>query len=171
MRFLITVLLLIFPLSVLATDNSCLLSKYEKYAVEQEIWQKNLTGLITTNNPELKEVAELYLHDQLVLIKKRLLAVTLLLDTSPEKLKTDLKVSRWVQLNIADENELAKNNKAYNQMFKKSKANKNRKAHKYGDKLRGVMRTQIASSKDFKVLYSSFSEKIKGINKIVCSAT
>ena len=170
MRNLLTIVLLVFPLSVLAMDESCLLSKYERYAAAQKSWQKDLTELIILNNTELKEVADLYLNDQLLLIQKSVMAVAMLLDLSPEKLKSDQKVNRWLQLEGSDDNELAKQSVAYNQVLEKSKANKNRKPHKNGDKLREIVRTKIVPSKDFKVLYSNFSDKVRAINNTVCSA-
>ena len=170
MYYPLSVLLLIFPLSVLAIDESCLLSKYEKYVLVQQNWQKDLTELATSNNPELKEVADLYLNNQLILIEKSLIAVTLLLDQSPEKLKTDQKVNRWVQLDTFEENELAKKNIAYDRISKASKVNRNREPHIYGDNLRDVMRTQVMPSKSYKLLYSSFSGQIDVINSIKCSA-
>lgn len=169
MRYLITVLLLIFSLSVLATDKNCLLLKYEKYTVEQELWQKKLMGIVTTNNPELKEVASLYLNDQLLLIKKRSIAVTLLLDKSPEKLKSDQTVNRWLQLEASDDIELAKQSPVYSQLLEDYRVNQNREPHKNGDKLREIMRTEIVPSKDFKMLYSNFSDKVLAINNTVCS--
>lgn len=170
MRNLLTVLLLVFPLSALAIDEKCLLSKYEKYAAAQINWQKDLTELITLNNTALKEVANLYLNDQLLLIQKSVMAVTMLLDLSPEKLESAKAVNQWLKLEESDDNELAKQSAAYNQVLEKYKANKNRAPHKNGDKLREIMRTEIVPSKDFKVLYSNFSDKVRVINNTVCSA-
>jgi hypothetical protein len=163
-------LLLVFPLSVLAIDKKCLLSKYEEYASVQETWQKDVTELITLNNTELKEVADLYLNDQLLLIRKGVMAVTMLLDLSPEKLNSGQTVNRWLQLEASDDNELAKQSAAYNQLLEDYSANQNREPHKNGDKLREIMRTQIVPSKDFKLLYSNFSDKVRAINNTVCSA-
>jgi len=170
MRNLLTVLLLVFPLSVLAMDEKCLLSKYEKYAAAQTNWQKDLTELITLNNTELKEVADLYLNDQLLLIQKSVMAVTMLLALSPEKVESAKPINRWLRLEESDDNELAKHSAAYHQLLKKYKANKNREPHKNGDKLRAIMRTEIVPSKDFKVLYAKFSDKVRAINNTVCSA-
>lgn len=169
MYHLSSILLLIFPLSVLAIDKGCLLSKYEKYAEAQKKWQKGLTELTIDNAPELKEVANLYLGDQLLLIQKRFIAVTLLLDDSPEKLKTDQKVKFWLQLEASDENKLVEDNNAYNQIFTKNKINASRKPHKHNNKLRELIRTQIVPSKDFKALYSNFTAQIKAINNIMCA--
>lgn len=168
MRNLITILCLVFPLSVLAMEENCLLSKYKRYAAVQKIWQKDLTKLIILNNTELKEVADLYLNDQLLLIQKSEMAVSMLLDLSTKKLKLDKTVNRWLQLEGFDDHELAKQSAAYKQIIEKIKANKKRKPHKNGAKLREIMRTKIVPSNDFKVLYSNYSDKVRAINNTKC---
>ena len=168
MRNLLTILLLVFPLSVLAMDKNCLLSKYEGYAKAQINWQKDLTELIKLNHTELEEVADLYLNDQLLLIQKNMMAVTILLNLSPEKLESTKPVNQWLKLEKSDDHELAKKSVSYNQILQKNKASKNRAPHTDGDKLRKIMRTEIVSSKGFTVLYSKFTDKVNAINNIVC---
>lgn len=170
MRNLLIVLLLVFPLSVLAIDEKCLLSKYEKYIDAKVKWQKDLTYLITLHNTELKEVANLYLNDQLLLIQKSKMAVTILLNLSPDKLESSKPVSRWLKLDESVENEIANKSAEYNQILEKYNASKSRDPHKNGDKLREIMRSEIVPSKGFKVLYSNFSDKVRVINSTVCSA-
>ena len=127
MRTLFLSLLLTFSTSPLADDQSCLLLKYQRYAEAQTSWQTSLTKLIKNTDPKLSDVAELYLNDQLILIQKNLIAVTLLLAESSDKLKIDKKVSRWLSLDNSDNITLASQNNEFKYILNKHKANKNRK--------------------------------------------
>ncbi|WP_133470078.1 hypothetical protein [Paraglaciecola marina] len=169
MSYLIFITCFLLSFSAVAFDKACLLTKYENYVAAQDNWQKGLTDMIVTNHADLRDVAELYLNDQLVLTQKRLMAVTSLLNETPEKLQTHLKVASWLQLDAADETELASNNPLYDELLQQHLVNRHREPHVDGNRLRDVMRTQVTLSNEFKHLYVGFLEQVNDINNIVCA--
>lgn len=153
-----------------AFGNDCLLSKYQEYAISQKDWQNNLTNLIIRNNSEIKDIANLYRDDQILLIDKNLLGVTLLLDKSPNMLNESKAVSRWLDLDNTKEDKLAKQSSTYRKLLNKKNAIKIRNPHPDGDKLRRVMRNNIITSQEYNNLLSDFRSKVKEINNIKCTA-
>ena len=170
MRFQTFIFFSFFTFSFSALGDDCLLSKYREYAFSQKDWQNNLTNLIIKNHSEIKGIANLYRNDQILLIDKNLLAVTLLLEKSPNTLNTTEAVNRWLELDRTKENNLAKQSSTYSKLLNNKNAIKNRNPHPDGDKLRGVMRNNIMASQEYNKLLSNFRSKVKEVNNINCTA-
>jgi len=166
MRFILTLLFLFCSNS--AFGNTCLLSKYKKYTSAQSEWQNDLSSLLVKKEPKLETVINLYRDDQLAYIFRKLLAVQLLLETSPEKVRASKKVNQWLQMNKSEHEILANKNPAYNKLHNNVLSNRLRETHPDGDKVRELMRVEIMQTEDFKKLLSEFTNKVDKINDIEC---
>ncbi len=77
---------LIAPINANAADIKCAIEKYRSYATAQEQWQRAVTDLIVKNaNVNLKDVAMLYLGDQLNLIEMNRIGVEFMLLNAPTR--------------------------------------------------------------------------------------
>ena len=167
--FLILPISLFASVSIAAEVNGCHLAKYAEYGKTQQQWQQDSTNLIQRHKPELGEVANIYMHDQLVLIEKNVLAVELLLSSTPEKLKTHEKMNRWLGLDREDEKALARQSKRFDELLIRASAARERAPHPDGDKLRSSMRTEIMLMPEFQDLLANFNKKVQEVGSTTCN--
>lgn len=152
-----------------ASPDNCLLEKYKKYAQTQEKWQQDMTSLILKHAPALEAVANLYMQDQQVRIKKNLRAVELLLLSHSNKIDGQRKLNQWLNLTAADEQIFAAEDTRYAELLLSVSKSNLRKAHSDADQLRAVVRLKVAKSPAFTELFSHFRQDVDEIEKKICA--
>jgi len=103
-RFVFVTCALLVPMTTTAADSSaeCLTNKYNQYAKAQEAWQRDFTKLIVEIAPRYEEVANIYMTDQLRAIERAKLAVAFFAREEPGKLRTQMSLNNWLNLDEAD---------------------------------------------------------------------
>ena len=167
---LLPVCMLLIPVMTAAAGLSpdCLTSKYGKYAQAQETWQRGLTRLIVEVAPRYKEVAHLYLADQLQAIEEAKLAVEFLTREEPARLRTDLSLNNWLDLTEDDQRRIAERNDRYAELLELRAASRNRPPHPDGDGLREVMRSKVMTSAPYQELLAAYTQSFDAAEAIQC---
>lgn len=151
-----------------APSSECLTNKYSQYAKAQETWQRDLTKLIVSLVPQYEEVAAMYLTDQLRSIEQSKLAVEFLAREEPDRLRTQLSLNNWLNLNGADRQRIATSNERYAELLELRAASRKRPPHPDGDGLREVMRSKVMTSPDYNELLEVFSRSVQAAEGIQC---
>jgi hypothetical protein len=168
-KIVIIVCLVMSANTTLAADKTkCNIDKFAAYSKARETWQKDVTDLAIQAAPEAENTANVYMNNQLMLIKSRALAVKLLLENSPEKVSVKERLRRWIILRPNDKKALEKLSPEYATLQKNIAKARLRKAMPDGDKLRDAMRTKVAPSPQFREIFKAFNDKINEINRIRC---
>jgi hypothetical protein len=154
-----------------ASSTDCLTSKYHAYAQAQETWQRKLTQLIVQVAPRYQEVAQTFLTDQLQAIERAELAVDVLARENPDRLRTDMSVSNWLDLTEDDRRHLAQSSKRYAELLGLREISRNRPPHPDGDALRELMRSTVMSLPEYKELLAEYSRAVDAADRLQCKQT
>jgi hypothetical protein len=164
-----TLLLSAISFSSSASNNNCLIDKYEKYSIEQTHFQNTMAKSILKEKPEFKEITELLLDDQLTAINKNKLALKISLENFPNKVFSDNEMHTWMKLDTQFENKLAELDNNYKNLLDKSRLLKDRPSHKDSYSLQKEMRKLLKESEEFKNILIDFAAKVKVINNLTCT--
>ncbi len=164
--------MLLFVQETCASDSGdCILEKYKEYSIARVQWQLDSTSIIKKHKPSLAEVADIYMHDQLLHIERSLLEVKLLLSTAPDKINTNNRINQWIDIDSQKKKELMEISGRYREILILEQKARNRTSHPDGDELRSIMRTKIMHLPEFHKLISNLNEKVDEIESRVCAAT
>ena len=148
--------------------SDCIADKYKRYAVAQAAWQTGLNRLILEVAPQYADVAQLYMTDQLRAIERARLAVEYLTEHDPTKLRTQLPLPNWLNLDEADVQRIANDNRRYAELLRLEKEAMARPPHPDGDDLRRFMRTEINALEGYRKLLDAFSRSVQDAGSIEC---
>lgn len=149
--------------------SDCITEKYAKYAQAQEKWQRGLSQLIAETAPRYAGVAQQYMTDQLRAIEQSLLAVEYLAQREPTRLKTNMTLNNWLDIDEGDRQRIASSNKRYAELLSLSKKAMKWPPHPDGDGLRHLMRTEISKLPAYRKLLEAFSQSVKDVESIECA--
>lgn len=167
--FLLAALMAVIPSQAAQGKSApCVAEKYRLYAKAQTKWQMELTDLVVKIAPQFKEVANLYLHDQLVFIELMAEAVDYLAKNNKKKLRTEKRLNSWLDLSREDKKILASANSRYREILLRYSEAKKRPPHPDGDALRKLMREKIVRSKEFSDLLNAFNRTVREIEARDC---
>ncbi|SCZ52275.1 hypothetical protein [Thiohalomonas denitrificans] len=169
-RVTVLVYALLVPIVSFASETSsdCLARKYGNYALAKEKWQRAVTELIVGVAPEYKEVAEIYLRDQLRAIERAKIAVEFLAREELERLRIGMSLNNWLALDESLRQRVAANEQRYARLLELQKAALRRAPHPDGDGLRQLMRSEIAASDEYRALLKTFSKTVREIEDSQC---
>jgi hypothetical protein len=169
-KFLYLFLILTVPVSSSATGmwSDCISGKYGNYAQAQERLQRGLSKLITDVEPRYADVARMYMTIQLHGIEMALLAVKYLAQHEPTKLRTNMPINNWLNLDEGERQLIARRNKRFAELMRVEEENMKRPPHPDGDGLRLLMREKILKLPAYRHLLETFSQSVKNIENIQC---
>ena len=117
---------------------TCIAEKYRLYAKAQSKWQMGFTDFVVKIAPQYKEVANLYVSDQLNGIERLAVAVDYLARNNLKKLRTERPLSSWLELSREDERAIASASSRYGELLRRSSEAKGRPPHPDGQALNAV---------------------------------
>ena len=151
-----------------ALDIQCAIDKYKNYTSAQEKWQWALTGLTVKTNKNLKDIANLYLSDQLNYIEMNRIAVEFMLHRNPNKLRLNTTINQWLTINSDDKSAIAKSSHRYAELLNLANATKQRLSHPDGEVIRTHMRDHITKMTEYQNLLAQFNAAVTKINSKAC---
>lgn len=151
-----------------ALDIDCTIDKYKKYASAQEQWQRALTDLTLKANEKLKDVAHMYLSDQLNHIEMNRIAVEFMLHHNPSKVRLNVSINQWLTIDGNDKSMIANSSKRYAELLISTKAAQQRPPHPDGEAIRTLMRDHIIKMTEYQNLLTKFNMATTKINSQAC---
>ena len=161
---------LVAPINASALNIQCAFGNYKNYSTAQEQWQRGLTDLIVKTNGNLKDVASMYLADQLNYIEMNLIAIEFTLRHNPSKIRTDAPINQWLDLDSDNKLAIAKISNRYAELLNLANAAKRRPSHPDGEALRMLMRNRIVKTTEYQNLLSEFNRVVANMNSNACGA-
>ena len=166
LSFLFTALTV--PFNANALDIQCAIDKYKNYASAQEQWQRALTDLTVKTNGNLKDIANMYLSDQLNYIEMNRIAVEFMLHRNPNKVRLDTSINQWLTIDSDDKSTIAKSSNRYAELLSLANATKQRLPHPDGEAIRTLMRDHILKMTEYQNLLAQFNTAVTKVNSKAC---
>lgn len=169
-RFVFVTCALLVPMTTTAADSSaeCLTNKYNQYAKAQEAWQRDFTKLIVEIAPRYEEVANIYMTDQLRAIERAKLAVAFFAREEPGKLRTQMSLNNWLNLDEADHRRIASGDERYGKLLELDAAARKRPRHPDGDGLRKVLWSDVMNSEKYQERLKALLQSVQAAEEIQC---
>ncbi len=166
LSFLFTALIVAFNANAL--EIQCAIDKYKNYASAQEQWQRALTDLTVKTNGNLKDVANMYLSDQLKHIEINRIEVEFMLHRNPNKVRLDTSINQWLTIDSDDKSMIAKSSNRYAELLVWANAAKKRPPHPDGEAIRTLMRDDIVKITEYQNLLTQFNTAVTKVNSKAC---
>lgn len=112
----------------------------------------------------------MYMTDQLRAIERRKLAVEFLARQEPGRLRTQMSLNNWLNLDADDHQRIAASDERYAKLLELSRVVRARSPHPDGNGLREVIRLQVMNLDQYDELLKALMESVQTAEEIQCQS-